>query len=140
MEVKGPYSPNGSFYEVKLIRVSRDKIDPLPSQMEKKAYHFNNLYQKKFSSTSSLKELNEFNKFLEYLRKKLDLLGKELKVEIDQELRLPIFKIIDIETKEVIRQIPLEEILKLMKYFKKLLLSDKIELENLKGLILNEEV
>lgn len=140
MEVKGPYGPNGSFYEVKLIKVHRDKIDHLPSQVEKKTYHFNNLYQKRFGSLGSLQELNEFNKFLEYLRKKLDLLGKELRVEIDQELKLPIFKIIDIETKEVIRQIPLEEILKLMKYFKKLLLSDKIELENLKGLILNEEV
>lgn len=96
------------------------------------------------SLTMNQKQLKEtlknFNKLIETLNKRLDPLSKELKVEIDQELNLPIFKILDKETKEVLRQIPWEETLKLLKYFREINLSDNIKLEKLKGLLLQKEV
>jgi len=95
-------------------------------------------------STIDPKELKEtlknFNKLVDLLNKRLDPLNKELKIEIDQDLNIPIFKILDKETKEVLRQIPWEESLKLLKYFREMNFSDNINLEKLKGLLLQKEV
>lgn len=140
MEVKGPSFLNNLSYEFKIPKNLKTKADHLVAQVNSKDYLLSAL-EKKLDLSNSLSDLN---KLAELLNKKLNLLGKELKVEIDQELKLPIFKIIDVETREVIRQIPLEEILKLIKYFKKILSSDKFLLEslaeNLKGMLLDKEV
>jgi len=82
----------------------------------------------------------DINQFLEKLNEILNPLNKELKVEIDQELNIPIFKIINKITNEVVRQIPLEEILKLMKNIEKLLEAQKLSKNHLKGLLLKVEV
>lgn len=75
------------------------------------------------------------NKFLDKINEILDPLRKELRIEIDPELNIPVFKIIDKETNEVIRQIPWEEILELIKSIEQFLNSQKI-----KGLLLKLEV
>jgi len=93
--------------------------------------------------TDLTKELNKF----------LSSLNRALKVEIDRELKEPVFKIIDLETEEVIRQIPLEEILKLRKALSAFLekygaLNDKdktnklnpVEGPDIRGLLLQKEV
>jgi len=81
-----------------------------------------------------------FDKYLEKINEVLNPLNKELRVEIDQELNIPIFKIINKETNEVIRQIPLEEILRIAKNIEKFLESQKIDKEYLRGLLLKAEV
>jgi len=68
-------------------------------------------------------------KTLEEIRKKLDYLSKYLKIEIDDQLEIPVVKIIEKETNRVIRQIPPEYLLELMK---------RIDL--MLGILLNERV
>lgn len=80
------------------------------------------------------------DKFSEKLNKILDPLRRELRIEIDPELNIPVFKIIDKETNEVIRQIPWEEILKLIKSIEQFLNSQNTNKEHLKGLLLKVEV
>lgn len=48
----------------------------------------------------------EFNRIMEELRHRFNMLEKYLQINIDQELQIPISKIIDMRTEEVIRQIP----------------------------------
>lgn len=74
------------------------------------------------------------------INKKLDLLNKGLRIEIDEELKIPVFKIIDLETKEILRQIPWEEVLKLRKFLKNLSEEELKNKEFLKGLFLKKEV
>jgi flagellar protein FlaG len=81
-----------------------------------------------------------FDKYLEKINEVLNPLNKELRVEIDRELNIPIFKIINKETNEVIRQIPLEEILRIVKNIEKFLESQKIDKKYLRGLLLKAEV
>ena len=84
--------------------------------------------------------LKNLDKYLERINRVLNSLRKELRVEIDQDLNIPIFKIIDKETNEVIRQIPLEEILKLIKNIEKFLNSENVNVKYLKGILLKAEV
>ncbi len=105
-------------------------------------FSFNLDVQKK--REESWKELEQilknFDKYLERINRVLNPLRKELRVEIDQDLNIPIFKIIDKETNEVIRQIPLEEILKLIKNIEKFLNSENVNVKYLKGILLKAEV
>ncbi|WP_079653478.1 flagellar protein FlaG [Thermocrinis minervae] len=57
----------------------------------------------------------ELQKILEEIRRKLDYFNIQLKIDIDKDLEIPVVKIINIETNEVIRQIPPEYLLELMK-------------------------
>jgi len=96
---------------------------------------------------------NELKGVVKELNKLLSSLNRALKVEIDRDLKMPVFKIIDLETKEVVRQIPFEEILK----FKKALTAflekygafsgkepihkvNSVEVPDIKGLFLKKEV
>jgi flagellar protein FlaG len=75
----------------------------------------------KINSTASFNEEprnfneDELKRVVKELNTLLSSLNRALKVEIDRDLEIPVFKIIDLETKEVVRQIPLEEILKFKK-------------------------
>jgi len=88
----------------------------------------------------SKKVPNELNKLLEKLNKKLNPFDKELKVEIDKELHIPVFKIIDKDTHQVIRQVPWEEVLKFLRNLFKLLQQESVRHEDLKGLFFKKEV
>ena len=57
----------------------------------------------------------EIQKLVEEIRKKFDLLSKYLRIEIDQDLEIPVAKIMEKETNRVIRQIPPDYLLSLMK-------------------------
>ena len=50
------------------------------------------------------------------MNKKLDMLNSQLKIEIDKDTGIQVVKIVDKDTKEVIRQIPPEALLKVAKY------------------------
>ncbi len=93
--------------------------------------------------------IKEQEALIKELNRWFSSLNRALKVEIDDELRIPIFKIIDLETKEVVRQIPIEDILKFKKAFTQFLekygyLNSSEEKGNwevsLKGLFLRKEV
>ncbi len=70
----------------------------------------------------------ELKKLVEELRHKFSMLEKYLKIDIDRELEIPISKIIDMRTEEVIRQIPPEYIVELLR-----------RLNELKGVFVSKE-
>lgn len=134
LPIKSGFSPNVS-------KKSVDKMSPYKAKIPIN-FSFNLDVQKK--REKSWKELEQIlknlDKYLERINRVLNPFRKELKVEIDQDLNIPIFKIIDKETNEVIRQIPLEEILKFIKNIEKFLNSENVNVKYLKGILLKAEV
>ena len=63
------------------------------------------------------------------LEKKLSMLNTQLKISIDKDTDMVVVKVIDKETKKVIRQIPPEYVLKIVKY-----------LDEITGLLYNNKV
>jgi len=63
----------------------------------------------------------ELQRLMEEVRKKFDMLSKYLKIDIDQELEIPVVKIMERDTNRVIRQIPPDYLLELMKRIDQLL-------------------
>ncbi len=55
-------------------------------------------------------------KIVEDLKKKLSMLNTQLQIKIDKDTDMIVIKVIDKETKKVIRQIPPEYVLKIAKY------------------------
>ncbi|WP_293445187.1 flagellar protein FlaG [Persephonella sp.] len=68
-------------------------------------------------------------KAVENMNKKFEMLNSQLKVEVDEDTGIRVIKIVDKETKEVVRQIPPEVMLKIAKY-----------LDEVAGLLFNEKV
>ncbi len=71
----------------------------------------------------------ELQKLLEELKRKFDMLSKYLKIDIDTELEIPVAKIIEKDTNRVIRQIPPDYLLDLMK-----------KIDQMLGILLQKEV
>lgn len=71
----------------------------------------------------------ELNKMMEELRHKFSMLEKYLQIDIDQQLKMPISKIIDMRTEEVIRQIPPDWIVEILR-----------RMEELRGVLYSKEV
>jgi len=63
----------------------------------------------------------ELQKLMEEVKRKFDMLSKYLKRDIDQELEIPVVKIMEKDTNRVIRQIPPDYLLELMKRIDQLL-------------------
>uniref|UniRef100_A0A7C5X2L9 Flagellar protein FlaG n=1 Tax=Thermocrinis ruber TaxID=75906 RepID=A0A7C5X2L9_9AQUI len=63
----------------------------------------------------------ELQKLIEEVKRKFDMLSKYLKIDIDQELDIPVVKIMEKDTNRVIRQIPPDYLLELMKRIDQLL-------------------
>jgi flagellar protein FlaG len=134
MEIKGPglfINLNNSNIEITGNRVKASVNPNFNVDLIKKREEIIREFQRIFKN---------FDKYLEKINEVLNPLNKELRVEIDQELNIPIFKIINKETNEVIRQIPLEEILRIAKNIEKFLESQKIDKKYLRGLLLKAEV
>ncbi|MEN2986234.1 MAG: flagellar protein FlaG [Thermodesulfovibrionaceae bacterium] len=68
------------------------------------------------------------NRLMEELKHKFSMLEKYLKIQIDEILQIPISKIIDMRTEEVIRQIPPEWIVEILR-----------RMEELKGIFYSKE-
>ena len=58
----------------------------------------------------------KINNAVNDLNKKLELLNSQLRIETDEDTGIQVIKIVDKDTKEVIRQIPPEAVLKVAKY------------------------
>ncbi|GAB6065961.1 flagellar protein FlaG [Aquifex pyrophilus] len=89
---------------------------------------FRNEMRKEAQKTRKISN-EEIQKIIEEIKKKLDYLNKYLKIEIDKELEMPVVKIIEKDTNKVIRQIPPEYLLELMK-----------RIDEMLGVLLNERV
>ncbi|MEJ7620572.1 MAG: flagellar protein FlaG [Aquificaceae bacterium] len=84
--------------------------------------------QQKVQENRSVKS-EELQKLLEELKRKFDMLSKYLKIDIDAELEIPVAKIIEKDTNRVIRQIPPDYLLDLMK-----------KIDQMLGILLQKEV
>lgn len=71
----------------------------------------------------------ELNKLIEEIKRKFDMLNKYLRIDIDTDLEIPVAKIIERDTNRVIRQIPPEYLLELMK-----------RIDQMLGILLDREV
>jgi len=71
----------------------------------------------------------DLQKLLEELKRKFDMLSKYLKINIDPELEIPVAKIVEKDTNRVIRQIPPDYLLDLMK-----------RIDQMLGILLKKEV
>jgi flagellar protein FlaG len=69
----------------------------------------------------SIKDTEELKKIIEELQNKMSYLNKSLKIELDEEIKKPIVKIIDITSNEVIRQIPSDYVINIIKNINKML-------------------
>lgn len=77
---------------------------------------------------------------LERLNRILLSINKSLKIELDDKLNIPIYKIIDITTNEVLKQIPLEEILQFKRAFFEFLINYLKKKLGLSGVVISREV
>ncbi|MEN3028098.1 MAG: flagellar protein FlaG [Aquificaceae bacterium] len=71
----------------------------------------------------------ELQKLMEEIKRKFDMLSKYLRIDIDRELEIPVAKIIEKDTNRIIRQIPPEYLLELMK-----------RIDQMLGVLLQKEV
>jgi len=111
---------DGEFYKElqQLLQKNNNKnLEKFRDEMERRVQE-----QRKVSS-------EEIQKIIEEIKKKLDYLNKYLKIEIDKELEIPVVKIIERDTNKVIRQIPPEYLLELMK-----------RIDQMLGILLSERV
>jgi flagellar protein FlaG len=72
-------------------------------------------------SIKNTKNTEELKKILQELQNKISYLSKSLKIELDEEIKEPIVKIIDINSNEVIRQIPPDYVINIIKNINKML-------------------
>lgn len=68
-----------------------------------------------------LRDPEELKKLMKELQSKLSYLNSQLKIEIDNEIEQPVVKIMDINTNQVIRQIPPDYMINIIKNINKLL-------------------
>ncbi|RMH79568.1 MAG: flagellar biosynthesis protein FlaG [Acidobacteria bacterium] len=81
------------------------------------------------SAEAAEENREEIQKLMEEIKRKFDMLNKYLRIDIDTELEIPVAKIIERDTNRVVRQIPPDHILELMKRIDRML-----------GILLNKEV
>jgi len=110
MEVKIGQSQaltNMNSQNTELQRVNQQKVQQIQNQENQ------NKVQQQENQQISPEELNQA---INDLNKKLDMLNSQLRIETDEDTGIQVIKIVDKETKEVIRQIPPEAVLKVAKY------------------------
>lgn len=69
----------------------------------------------------SLKNTEELKKILEELQNKISYLNKSLKIELNEEIKQPVVKIVDITNNQVIRQIPPDYVINIIRNINKML-------------------
>lgn len=104
--------------------VMLDLPDPKPQELVVKRQMqegaLQNMEKQMQESTQRAESQNKVNseevrKLLEEIRSKFDMLSKYLRIEIDSDLEIPVAKIMERDTNRVIRQIPPDYLLELIK-------------------------
>ena len=72
---------------------------------------------------------DELQRIIQEIKRKLDYLNRYLRIDIDEQLEIPVVKIFERDTNRLIRQIPPEQILELMK-----------RIDQMLGVLLSERV
>jgi flagellar protein FlaG len=112
----GKIDQNFEYVDVKL---NQQQVQPMDGALRKLQREVNQQVQDAQEKRDVKPE--ELQKLIEEVRKKFDMLSKYLKIDIDQELEIPVVKIMERDTNRVIRQIPPDYLLELMKRIDQLL-------------------
>lgn len=83
---------------------------------------------KAVQATASIPKAEQVKTAVEHINKLVQTLSSDLKFTVDEETGVPVVKVVDTKTKDVIRQIPSEEILAIAQ-----------ALDRLQGLILHQK-
>jgi len=124
MDVKAVNSTSAAL-QMQSQNIDKDKLSLQQMESQAKEQH----------NTDAFKGLDKkvqneiIQKSIEDLNKKMDILNSQLRIEVDKDTGIQVVKIIDSETKEVIRQLPPDVILKIAKY-----------IDEVTGLLFNEKV
>lgn len=87
------------------------------------------LAQKELQAQLEKLDAKQLEDIFDDFKQKFDYLNQHLKIEIDEELNRPIVKIVDKETKEVVRELPPEQLVQLAK-----------KIDQMVGLLFDKEV
>ena len=101
------------------VKLNQQQVQPMDGALRKLQREVNQQVQDAQEKRDVKPE--ELQKLIEEVRKKFDMLSKYLKMNIDQELEIPVVKIMERDTNRVIRQIPPDYLLELMKRIDQLL-------------------
>lgn len=106
--------------DVKAIQSTQTAIDMhtanIPHQQKEVTSHNQNNEEDVFAKLHPATQNDIIRKTVEKLNEKLKLFDSSLQIEIDKETGIQVVKIIDSQTKELIRQLPPETMLKVAKY------------------------
>ncbi len=105
-------------------QVTQNPIKIPPEQKEQI-----NVKTEEVNGNNSQIDKEELKKIIEEIRKKMDYLNKYLRIDIDNELDIPVIKIVEKETDKVIRQIPPDYMLSIMK-----------RIDEMLGIIISERI
>jgi Uncharacterized flagellar protein FlaG, COG1334 len=101
------------------VRLNQQQVQPMDGALRKLQKEVDQQVQDAQQKRDVKPE--ELQKLIEEVKRKFDMLSKYLKIDIDQELEIPVVKIMEKDTNRVIRQIPPEYLLELMKRIDQLL-------------------
>ncbi len=101
------------------VRLNQQQVQPVDGALRKLQKEVDQQVQDAQEKRDVKPE--ELQKLIEEVKRKFDMLSKYLKIDIDQELEIPVVKIMEKDTNRVIRQIPPEYLLELMKRIDQLL-------------------
>ena len=116
----------GSEIDFEIIRHVQRQAEPQRSQEQIRK----NIEDKTLESVQDASiSQEELQKLLQEIRRKLDYMNRYLKIDIDDQLEIPVVKIFERDTNRLIRQIPPDHLLQLMK-----------KIDEMLGVLLSERV
>ena len=107
--------------------IDHKNTQPIQTNHEKISLQ-NDLNKQKQNTEKVTISQEELNRMMEEIRHKFSMLEKYLQIDIDEQLQMPISKIIDMRTEEVIRQIPPDWIVDILR-----------RMEELRGVLYSKE-
>ena len=106
--------------DVKAIQSTQTALDMhtanLPKHHQEVAFHKQKREEEVLGTLHNETKKRIISEIVDELNEKLKLFDNSLKIEVDKETKIQVVKIIDNETKRIIRQLPPETTLKIARY------------------------
>ena len=123
MDVK-PLSSTQAAQEMHAQNIEKDSTTKELENETQKAQKEENVKQDDelafFKKLDEKKQKDLIEESIKKFNEKMDMMKSQLRIETDKDTGIRVVKIVDSETKEVIRQIPPEYVLKIAKYIDEL--------------------
>ena len=105
--------PKGNISEMPEVQAQLNLNRPQEGNLER----LNREMERQTQKAQETQRVNDedIRRIMEEIKRKFDMLSKYLRIDIDQDLEIPVAKIIERETNKIIRQIPPDYLLDLMK-------------------------